>query len=368
MLVEDEIFDKPHEPKHRQVREFLLEQIAIGRFKIGDSLPPESVIAKSLGVGRNTVRHAFSELIRQGFISRKQGRLAFVTREINPRENMRAFGLIMPDLRGSLYSSLVKGFSEIASSLRCSLTICETGNDIARQSDAILQMIDRCAVGVAMVPTMDGVPSYQLRQLENRGIPVVLCHCSPDDIPAAVITWSWEEVGRIAATEIVKRGHRRVAFAAGMRNWYCEMQEKAFRRALATHGIELLTSQTSCGAHHSLPNGDASHALTAMLLSQDCPTAIFVSSLDVGERVYRDALCLGLRVPEDLSIVAFGEKWREGLARQQLAVVAVDEVELGRSAAQVLARSQSDHSELNRKQRIELAVEFIAGNSLTSLT
>ena len=87
------------------------------RFKVGDALPAEGVLAESLGVGRNTVRQALGDLVREGFIERVQGKGAFVTREVQrPRETTAGvFGLILPAVRGALYPSLIKGFGEVAS-------------------------------------------------------------------------------------------------------------------------------------------------------------------------------------------------------------------------------------------------------------
>jgi LacI family transcriptional regulator len=370
MLAGTEIFKKSREPKHRQVRDFLVEQMANGRLKVGDPLPAEGTIAESLGVGRNTVRHAFAELARQGFIEKQQGRAAFVAREVQvSREtDMSVFGLILPDVRGSLYPSLIKGFGEVAAGARHSLAICETGNDVARQGDAVLQMIDRRAAGIAMVPTTDGVPSYQLRQLEERGTPIVLCHRGVDEVDAAVITWPWAEVAQRAARAIVEKGHRRVAFVAYTRHRYTQMYEDSFRAALAESGIELPEHLVCYNKQFVGPVGEdeAHRELLAMLQSPDRPTAIFANDLDVGERVYLEAIQLGLRVPGDLSIVAFGGKWREGPIREQLTAVAVDEVELGREAARQLMRIRRDRVTSVRPARTIMQLDFVSGLTLSS--
>ncbi|MCC7086661.1 MAG: GntR family transcriptional regulator [Pirellulales bacterium] len=371
MSVSTEIFRNTRQPKHRQVREFVLEQMAVGRLKVGDSLPAEGVLAESLGVGRNTVRHALGDLARQGFIERVQGRGVFVTREVQlQREaSMGVFGLILPDVRGSLYPSLIKGFGEVAGTSRHSIAICETCNELGRQGDAILQMIDRRVAGIAMVPTTDGVPIHQLRQLEEHGIPTVLCHRGVEDVAATVITWPWEEVARVAAREIVKRGHRHAAFVAYKRYRYTEMYETTFRQSLAEHGLALPVDRVVYHEDFIRPSGDdqARRALTAMLQSPNPPTAIFANDIDVGERVYLETMHLGMRVPEDLSIVAFGGKWREGSIREQLASVAIDEVELGRRAAKVLGRLQANRSSWSQEQKMVMPLEFIEGRSLAQL-
>lgn len=368
MPVETGAFRARRQLKHQQVREFVLDQMVAERLKVGDALPAEGTLAESLGVGRNTVRQALGDLVREGFIERVHGRGAFVTREVQrPREaTMGVFGMILPDVRGALYPSLIKGFGEIAGQSQRSIAICETGNELGRQGDAVLQMIDRRVTGVAIVPTTGGTPPHQLRQLEEHGIPVVLCHRGVDEVDAAVITWPWQEVAELAARAIAEQGHHRVAFVAYLRHRYTQVYEDTFRIALAEHGIELPARWVCYNEKFVLPVGEdaARRDLVVMLRSPDRPTAVFVNDLEVGERIYLEALQLGLRVPDDLSIVGFGGKWREGPIREQLAAVTIDEVELGREAARLLNRLQADQSAFGQQRQVVMPLEFVPGRSL----
>jgi DNA-binding LacI/PurR family transcriptional regulator len=356
------------QPKHRRVCELILEQMAAERLKVGDSLPTESMLAESLGVGRNTMRQAMAELSREGFIKRIQGRAAFVTKEV-PRSRSTTtgvFGLILPDVRGALYPSLIKGFGEISGASHRSMIICETGNDLGRQADAILQMIDRRVAGVAMVPTTSGSPPHHFRQLQEHDIPVVLCHRGFDGAEVSVVAWCWEEVARLAASAITACGHRRVAFAAYLRYRHTQVYEDTFRQALRKQGVDLPARWVCYNEQFVNPAGEdeVRRALVAMLSSSDRPTAVFANDLAVGERVYLEALHLGLRVPEDVSIVAFGGKWREGPIYEQLAAVTVDEVELGREAARMLSGFPVGHSAWGQRREYLLPLEFVAGRSL----
>lgn len=368
MSVDAGILRNPRQLKHQRVREFVLEQMVSERFKVGDALPAEGLLAETLGVGRNTVRQAMGDLVREGFIERVQGKGAFVTKEVQrPRDaTTGVFGLILPAVRGALYPSLIKGFGEVASGTQHALAIFETNNDLGLQADAILQMIDRRVTGVAIVPTTEPMPPHHLRQLEEHDIPVVLCHRGVEQVDASVITWPWKEVAKLAARAIAERGHRRVAFVASVRHRYTELYEESFRQALAEHGIDLPSQWVCYNEQLMLPAGEdeARHALVAMLSSPDRPTAVFANDLEVGERVYLEALHLGLRVPEDMSIVAFGGKWREGPIREQLAAVTIDEVELGRNAARLLNRLQVDRSAWGQPQQTNMPLEFTPGRSL----
>jgi len=60
-------------PLHNQVEKMLRALIEEPAYRDGDFLPKEVDIANSLGVARNTVRHAIGKLVNEGLLVRKKG-------------------------------------------------------------------------------------------------------------------------------------------------------------------------------------------------------------------------------------------------------------------------------------------------------
>ena len=59
-------------PLYYQLKTQLLKLIDEGYFKSGDKLPTESELCALLDISRPTIRQAFSELIKEGYIIRKK--------------------------------------------------------------------------------------------------------------------------------------------------------------------------------------------------------------------------------------------------------------------------------------------------------
>lgn len=59
---------------HRQIEDWLAEEIAAGRLAPGDRLPTEHELAAWLGVSRMTLRHALAALAQRGLVTRTVGR------------------------------------------------------------------------------------------------------------------------------------------------------------------------------------------------------------------------------------------------------------------------------------------------------
>ncbi|MFJ9359364.1 FadR/GntR family transcriptional regulator [Streptomyces mirabilis] len=65
-------------PLVEQATEHLREQITDGEWAVGTKLPGETALAKSLGVGRSTVREALRALAGAGLVQARQGSGVFV--------------------------------------------------------------------------------------------------------------------------------------------------------------------------------------------------------------------------------------------------------------------------------------------------
>ncbi len=81
---------------YKQVYKDLKNSILSGQYKTGSKLPSESELCECYHTTRATIRQAFSELIKEGFIYKQHGKGTFVKSE------MRSLGLLS-----------FKGFSEV---------------------------------------------------------------------------------------------------------------------------------------------------------------------------------------------------------------------------------------------------------------
>jgi DNA-binding LacI/PurR family transcriptional regulator len=132
-------------------------------------------------------------------------------------------------------------------------------------------------------------------------------------------------------------GYRDNAFTAS--RW------TGFEEAVRAAGAEVLPD---CTVNDLAPGDDAARHAAARILSQpERPTALFCASDRLAARALQAALVLGLRVPEDISILGYnGDPWGALLA-VPLTTVAQPRFEVGRQAARlVLAPGVSDQQQV----------------------
>lgn len=363
----------PGIPKHEQLREFLLGELSSGRLKPGDALPTEQKLTVEGRMSRNTVRQALAELERQGLIRRVAGRGTFVHESamVRLKSGLDLFALVIPETQVGFYPSLQRGFHEAAAAISNQVVVCDTNNDPSRQAMAVLQLIDKEVAGVAIVPTSGiDTPRYQIRPLQMRGIPVVFCHRRVEGIQAPLVTFSAVDVGRMAAATLLRHGHRHIAFFSHVRGGLAPLYLQGFREVLREASAEL---PEHCVCFDDSLRFTPEHAevvrrsLRQLLNAKPRPTAIYCTFDAEAEVVYLELMALGIQVPDEIALVGFGARAREGALLQRLVSVTVDEEALGRRVVNLLDEMRQKTRPMDDTTEIVMPLELSGGDTLASL-
>ncbi len=226
---------------------------------------------------------------------------------------------------------MVQGIQDAAWDRDFLLLFVGTEGDPAQQTKAIAELVarqvDGMLVGAMYHRMLD--PGHLPATVRTVGFNALLDGIGsfvPDDVQA----------GRLATQTLLEHGHRRIAHITeyptdGLaRNQRVEGLQTTLREA-GLPAAEVLDP----GPEHPASASESAEGIVLPLLdSADRPTAIFTfNDLDaVG--VYRAAQRLGVRIPDDLSVISVDN--RENVAeelRPGLTTLALPHYELGRRAA-----------------------------------
>ncbi len=136
------------------------------------------------------------------------------------------------------------------------------------------------------------------------GVPVVLFNRKQDDDRLSAVTSDNHAGGHAAAAHLIALGHRRVGYIAGFEGASTQRdRERGFREGLAAAGCELAAREVG-----NFVYGEAQAAARRMFSAADRPEAVFVCNDHMAFAVM-DVLRfeLGLKVPEDVSVVGFDD-------------------------------------------------------------
>ena len=143
-------------PRHREVFETLLGEIASGRFQPGDRLPTEAELAKTFSASRSTIARAMRDLKGRGLLSRQRGGGTRITR--NDAQRVALFTPFAQSAAGLGYiGGQIHGhLSELASRrsdhLRLQLAGRNGGDPLEKMLAAAREIIDQGIAGVFYYP------------------------------------------------------------------------------------------------------------------------------------------------------------------------------------------------------------------------
>lgn len=165
-------------------------------------------------------------------------------------------------------------------------------------------------------------------------IPVVAIdpHTGPSGLPTVD---SDNLAGADAAVQhLLDLGHRRIGFLGGRADLEsARRREEGYRRTMAAAGLAVDPDLMRNGGFRS----ETSDAPARELLSRpDRPTAVFAANDLMAIQTIQVAQSLGLRVPEDLSVIGFDNIPESAMATPALTTIAQPLRSLGQTAMQLL--------------------------------
>jgi LacI family gluconate utilization system Gnt-I transcriptional repressor len=241
--------------------------------------------------------------------------------------------LIVPNISNSVFAETIDGLTEILSRHGYSLVIGYSG--YSRESE---ERLVRTLLGHqpdAMIVTGFVHTAASRALLRRARIPVAeIWNVGHKPIDMA-IGFSNLAAALAMTRYLIRRGHKRLAYAGGTQtdNDRTQERERGFREALAEAGLAANDDWIV-----SLPIEFASGSALARTLmeSRRRPTAVFAASDIIAAGFVLECRRLGWHVPEDIAVAGFDDTPLSAAIEPQLTTVQVPQREIGLAAAQML--------------------------------
>jgi len=241
-------------------------------------------------------------------------------------------GLIIPDISNPFFAAIARQVTLGTRKHGYSVVLCDSQEnvDLERQSIGVLR--SRHVEGIAMCPV--GRNCEHLVELHRGGLPLVLVDRVFPDLPVPYVGSDNLGGARDATNLLIENGHRRIACLQGVRGTSPnESRVRGYKEALANHRI---------GADESLIVGDSfgeqSGYIQAKLLlrMQKGVTAILALSNLIALGALRALAEENLKVPGDISIIAFDDQPYSAFLATPMTSVAQSTAEMGEIAVKLL--------------------------------
>ncbi len=253
------------------------------------------------------------------------------------RRARRALGLLIKEADNPYYGGIVAGARAAAEARGYTLLVAssEGDYDVERRAVELLHAVE--VDGLMVTPVLDvRADLSHLFELKRRNYPFVLLE-QVRGVPASLVDVDNVQASCAAATHLIELGHTRLAHFAGP-NYSMHTHERVHgtRRACSASGIVFADAHV-VPAGAALEDGyRAALAYFAARAPGERPTGVTCYNDLVAVGVCRALAELGLRVPDDVSVVGFDDIPLVQYLPAPLTTVRVPQSAMGRLAAELL--------------------------------
>jgi LacI family transcriptional regulator len=261
-----------------------------------------------------------------------------VARSLRTRRS-HTIGVLIPDLNNPLFPPIVRGLEDRLAANGYVALIGNTDLDSTRERMVFDQMRARHVDGFVLATAT--LEDSVLAEASEADLPVVLMNRTARGYPFSSVSVDNEQGERAAVDHLVSLGHTRIGHIAGPQNVSTGVARlRAFVDGIRAHGLAAEESQIAYATGYSVDEGlrcgrellAASPGLTAIVAGNDMLAVGCYGAFDE----------LGLRCPEDISVIGFNDMPFIDRLRPPLSTVRFPHYKLGTEAAKLLLERIED--------------------------
>jgi len=306
-------------------------------------------VAKAAGVHPGTVSRTLNPLTRPlvnertaAAVDRAARRLGYspnpIARTLKTRKSF-TIGVLIPDLTNPLFPPLIRGMEGVWDGAGYTTLVASTDGDPHRERQRVEMLVARQVDGfvIATAVRHDEV----VTEMMAAGRPVVLVNRTIQGSGAFAVVPDDRKGSTLAVEHLVALGHRRIAHLAGPRRLSTgQLRWRGFLEAMDEHGLEVSASMVATAEGYTESEGVTS--ARRLLGAELRPTAIVAGNDLLALGAYTALAELGLRCPEDVSVIGFNDMPFADRFAPPLTTVRIPHALIGARAAELLLERIED--------------------------
>jgi LacI family transcriptional regulator len=266
--------------------------------------------------------------------------------------------LLVSDITNPFWTTVTRGVEDASTEHGLSVILCNTDEKQGKLENYVNVMLQKQIDGFLIVP-INSDPEV-VQHIKRRNVPVVVLDRPLHDIEVDVVYSDNEGGAYELVKHLIQLGHSRIALLCGIQEIATTQQRLAgYKRALSESHLLYDESLVVYGefkqewGYQIIPN--------LMKSMQPLPTALFFGNNLIAVGALRALYEMGIRVPEDISIVTFDDL-PFSITQPFFTLAAQSPYKLGWTAAKLLIAQISGEEKSDNRQ-IVLPVEVFIRQS-----
>jgi LacI family transcriptional regulator len=299
-------------------------------------------IAKKLGVNASTVSRALngkpgvSAQLREKIIqlAEKMGYLPDLTAMGLKKGQTKIIGVLIPDISNPFFAYTVRGMEKVLRPIGYHLLLCSTNEDPDQEVENLRTLASQKVEGILAAPVDSGGNRTIYKKIAESGIPLVFFDRIVPNVDVSYVITDNESGVRELVTYLYKSGHRTIGIMTlRARSFTGKERLNGVLKACKELGITVQNEWIIDG--ESSEEGGYRAAKRFFSLCRK-PTALIVSNNLMMLGVMKVIKEIGLKVPQDISLVSFDDSHWNEIFEPPITCVAQEPEQMGLIAATLL--------------------------------
>ncbi len=278
------------------------------------------------------------------------------------RQATSTIGVIVPSIRNDFFSAVISGVEEVAYGQEFNTVVCQSNESADREAIHVDTLISNQIAGVLACVAQSTTSGTHFKTLQRQGVPVVFFDRVCEDVEAGRVVVDDYTGAQNAVKHLIQSGHRRIAHVAGPKNTSIGRERcRGYLSALEESDIPV---DRDLIAYSGLEEKDGAAAFRQLLLRGRMPEAVFAVNDPVALGVYKEIKRHGLKIPDNVALVGFGDNTLSSYLDPPLTTVKQSPYEIGRAAAgMLLKRIENPAQEMVSEVQV-IATELVLRQSV----
>lgn len=260
----------------------------------------------------------------------------YIARSLRSRST-KMVGLLIADVENSFYSVIAKNVESVLKETGNHVVLCNHNDDPKEEGEYLTLLESMDVDGLIITPTPQN--RRHLERLQNKGMVIVQIDRRVRGLRSDAILVDNQRVAAEAVTHLIECGHTRIGMLTGpARVTTANERLVGYQQALTEHGVAFRPELVRAG---SFRRDHAVQDALELIMADPRPTALFGANNILAEACVQALAERRLRVPDDMSLLAFDDMPWMTLMTPHVTTVRQPIADMARSAADLLRRRLS---------------------------
>jgi GntR family transcriptional regulator, arabinose operon transcriptional repressor len=353
-----------------QIRHFILS----GQWEPGRRLPSELELQKELGLSRSTIRQALKGIESEGLIIRVPGRGSFVKSFLIEKTKSRVIGYVTLEFSNDFQYQLFRGAESAVRSKGYRLLFCHSNKMLSEENTILDELLADRVNGIIIYPALSGGKQRRLFQLAHQNMTrIVLMDRMIEGLSFDFVSTDNFKGAYEAVQYLAGLGHKKIVFLTNpiLSSFPITERLKGYQQAMIDSELEPMDpwlvghQNQEMWWDYVIDNFKTVYKyemeqIKNLLMSKDRPTAIFTMNQVIAILSLKAAFSIGLKIPDDLSILSFDES--DIIYNMELPLTSVYQYTyyMGKRAAELLIERIEGYQGPQRKEFIPAQLQIRA--------